>query len=142
MATAPYMLIITDASGAEIFSDHGLKRSDGEEHFDKMLKASDPGLTLRFISMETNEVIREAVCGVHNFKSQENHNHLTRDIKAPGQCYSCDRYRALSAQREIAKLKNVIYDTLQSVEQHGFDRAFRYLKHEAQAHHINDYVPE
>lgn len=56
----PYTLKITDPFGAEIFVDYDLKPEDGKTHFDNMLQASEPGLTVRFIDMETNAVVREA----------------------------------------------------------------------------------
>lgn len=45
--------------------------------------------------------------------SLENHNHFIRDIKAPGQCYSCDRYWALTLRKDNVSLRNVIYGTLE-----------------------------
>jgi hypothetical protein len=56
----PYMLRITDAFGTEVFMDYNLKPEDGKVHFDNMLKASEPGLIVRFIDMETDRVVREA----------------------------------------------------------------------------------
>lgn len=71
--------------------------------------------------------------------NNERHNHFTRDIKPPGQCYSCDRYHAKTLHREVISLRNVIYGTLETAEQDGHDQAFRYLTHEAQGRNINRY---
>lgn len=71
--------------------------------------------------------------------SQENHNHITRDIKPPGQCYSCDRYHAMHTKREVMELRNVIYGTLDSWEAFGAAHAHTYLTREAQARNINRY---
>lgn len=70
---------------------------------------------------------------------RENHNHVTRDIKPPGQCYSCDRYHALHPTREVSELRNVIYGTLDAAENDGHEHALRYLTSEAQARGINRY---
>ncbi|UVG35197.1 hypothetical protein SEA_CECE_191 [Microbacterium phage Cece] len=70
--------------------------------------------------------------------SQENHNHITRDIKPPGQCYSCDRYHALSGARHVTELRNVIYGTLELWEDSAQD-AHTYLTQEAQARGIDRY---
>lgn len=74
--------------------------------------------------------------------SLENHNHFIRDIKAPGQCYSCDRYWALTLRKDNVSLRNVIYGTLESLEKDGAERAFRYLTHEAQARRIDRFEDE
>lgn len=71
--------------------------------------------------------------------SVENHNHITRDIKPPGQCYSCDRYHALHGRREAIQLRNVIYGTLDSWEDFGAAHAHSYLLQEAQARGIDRY---
>lgn len=71
--------------------------------------------------------------------SQESHNHITRDIKPPGECYSCDRYHALAGRREAIELRNVIYGTLDSWEDFGATHAHAYLTQEAQARNINRY---
>jgi hypothetical protein len=71
--------------------------------------------------------------------SAENHNHITRDIKPPGQCYSCDRYHAKTLQSEVTALRNIIYGTLESAEEDGVERALRYLTYEAQARNITRY---
>lgn len=69
--------------------------------------------------------------------SSENHNHITRVIKSPGQCYSCDRYHAVSAQKEIQALRNIIYTSLELFENHGSDSAHRFLTKQAQERRID-----
>lgn len=71
--------------------------------------------------------------------SLENHNHIFREIKPPGECYSCDRYWATTLRQETVSLRNVIYGTLESAERDGAERAFRYLTNEAQARGINGF---
>lgn len=78
-------------------------------------------------------------CGL---MSSENHNHITRDIKPPGQCYSCDRYHALAGRREVIELRNVIYGTLDALEHEGAGHALQYLEHEASIRQIDRYVNE
>lgn len=56
----PYMLLITNEAGEEVFMDYDLKPQDGVEHFENMLYASNPGCTVQFIDMETKQVVREA----------------------------------------------------------------------------------
>ncbi len=71
--------------------------------------------------------------------SQENHNHITRDIKPPGQCYSCDRYHAKHLQGAVTDLRNVIHGTLDILEREGPGAALQYLELEAQSHRIEEY---
>lgn len=74
--------------------------------------------------------------------SLENHNHITRDIKPPGQCYSCDRYHATHGAKVIADLRNVIYGTLDSNKSFGHEHALSYLTQAAQARNIDHYEEE
>lgn len=71
--------------------------------------------------------------------STENHNHVTREIRNPGECYSCDRYHAITGAREVARLRNIIYGALESADRYGAERSVRYLTQEAQARNINGY---
>lgn len=71
--------------------------------------------------------------------STENHNHITREIRSPGECYSCDRYHAITGAREVVQLRNIIFGALESAERYDTDRAVRYLTQEAQARNINGY---
>jgi hypothetical protein len=64
--------------------------------------------------------------------SNENHNHITREIKAPGECYSCDRYHAKHSESAIRELRNLIYSVLLTAENGSADLAIRNLTHEAQ----------
>lgn len=60
--------------------------------------------------------------------SSENHNHITRDIKPPGQCYSCDRYHALSAKERIFTLEDLILFVEELYESRGAQDALRHLQ--------------
>lgn len=60
--------------------------------------------------------------------SSENHNHITRDIKPPGQCYSCDRYHALSSKERILTLEDLILFVEELYESHGAQEALRHLQ--------------
>ncbi len=71
--------------------------------------------------------------------SKENHNHITRDIKPPGQCYSCDRYHAISLNHLTITLKNEIWSTLQEADQRGAAAGIDYLTYTASARGIRGF---
>lgn len=60
--------------------------------------------------------------------SVENHNHITRDIKPPGECYSCDRYHAKSAADVIFNLEDLILFVEELYENSGSEPALRHLQ--------------
>lgn len=71
--------------------------------------------------------------------SSENHNHFTREIRKPGECYSCDRYWAITLTRSNKDHRNVIYGTLEILEGHGSHDALMFLTQEASRLKINNY---
>lgn len=71
--------------------------------------------------------------------STENHNHITRDIKKPGECYSCDRYWATTQRKAEKAYRNIIYSTLEILEERGASEALRYLENEAIVRNITHY---
>lgn len=72
------------------------------------------------------------------------HNHIfqSKDPKPPGECYSCDRIHALRGRSEVLELRNVIYGTLELLEESGSEDALYYLGEEASARKITRYENE
>ena len=59
----------------------------------------------------------------------ENHNHITRDVKPPGQCYSCDRIHALGTRDYIFELEDMLLFVEELYENSGSESALRHLQH-------------
>lgn len=77
---------------------------------------------------------REAVAGAR--MHLENHNHITRDIKPAGQCYSCDRYHAKVAADTIYSLEEAILFTEELYETYGAEAALRHLQAFIRTEHL------
>jgi hypothetical protein len=60
--------------------------------------------------------------------SATEHNHITRDIKPAGECYSCDRYHAKCAADTIFKLEDLILFVDELYETRGSEPALRHLQ--------------
>lgn len=58
----------------------------------------------------------------------EHHNHITRDIRPAGQCYSCDRYHALEAPKRVDKLEELILTVEELYEGYTAQEALQHLQ--------------
>lgn len=67
----------------------------------------------------------------------ENHNHITRNLQPPGQCYSCDRYHAITLEHEVKDLRYIIYRALKDWDHLGPDGVHRYLERSARVKNID-----
>lgn len=59
----------------------------------------------------------------------ENHNHITRDVKPAGQCYSCDRIHATGSRDYIFELEDTLLFVEELYESSGAEPALRHLQH-------------
>ncbi|QIG57899.1 hypothetical protein SEA_PAULODIABOLI_213 [Microbacterium phage PauloDiaboli] len=59
----------------------------------------------------------------------EHHNHITRDVKPAGQCYSCDRIHALGTRDYIFELEDMLLFVEELYENSGSEPALRHLQH-------------
>lgn len=61
-------------------------------------------------------------------RQQEQHNHIARELRPPGECYSCDRYWAKSYRFRALELEDYLLTLEELSESRGVEYAIEDLK--------------